>query len=431
MFIDEAKIFVKAGRGGNGIISFRREKYRPLGGPDGGDGGKGGDVILRADPNVTTLLHLGQQVHFRAEDGSPGGPNCKTGRSGEDLVILVPVGTVVRDAETGELLADLAEPGAEVVVARGGEGGRGNARFVSSTWQAPRIWEQGEPGEERWLILELKLLADVGLIGFPNVGKSTLISRISAARPKIAPYPFTTLEPHLGVVQVDELETFTVVDIPGMVEGAHEGRGLGDRFLRHVERARLLLHLVDLSGSEGRDPLEDYEKINHELRAFSPALAERPQLVVGNKIDLMAEEEVEEAVRRFAERGIELHPISAVTGAGVRELIGRCYRKLKELKAAEAEAAEELARRAPRRRIYRLPQEPELVITQDEEGFVVSGERVRRLARLRVKDREGLEYLNEQLERLGVLRELRRRGLKSGDLVRIGDQEFEYQETGG
>jgi len=428
MFIDEAEIHVRAGRGGDGIISFRREKFRPKGGPDGGNGGKGGDVILRADPGVNTLLHLSEQVHYFAEDGAPGGPNRRTGRSGEDLIIPVPVGTVVRDARTGELIADLDEPGAEVVVARGGVGGRGNAAFTTSTWQAPRIYERGEQGEERWLKLELKLLADVGIIGFPNVGKSTLISRISAVKPKIAPYPFTTLVPHLGVVKVDEegFETFTVVDIPGLIEGAHEGRGLGDRFLRHVERARLLLHMVDLSGSEGRDPLEDYRVINRELEKFSPELAQRPQIVVGNKIDLLQPEEVEAAVERFRREGIVLLPISATTGAGVRELVRRCYQRLQELRVEEKERP-----RAVRRKVYRL-KEPELIIDREEEDdravYVLKGALGRRLARLRALDQQGLDYLNEQLERLGALRALRRRGLKPGDLIRIGSQVFEYQE---
>ncbi|MFQ6117290.1 MAG: GTPase ObgE [Candidatus Bipolaricaulia bacterium] len=422
MFIDEAKISVRSGRGGDGISSFHREPYRPRGGPDGGDGGRGGDVILRATEGLSTLLQFKREVHFSAKDGEAGGPNRRTGKSGEDLIIPVPVGTVVKDPQTGELLADLAESGAEFLAARGGEGGRGNAHFASSTYQAPRICERGAPGEERWLRLELKLLADVGIIGLPNVGKSTLISAVSAARPKIASYPFTTLEPHLGVVQVGDFGTFTLVDIPGLIAGAHKGRGLGARFLRHVERARLLLHLVDLSGSEGHDPLEDWEQINHELRAFSPALAARPQIVAGNKIDLLEEAEVEALVERFAARGVELIPISAATLAGVRELMRLCYRRLQELKA-EGRTEE----RRTVRRVYRLPEEPELLIQREGEGFTIKGERVRRLARLRIEDRAGLDYLERELERLGVLRELRNRGLKSGDLIRLEDLEFEYQ----
>lgn len=422
MFIDEAKISVRSGRGGDGISSFHREKYRPKGGPDGGDGGRGGDVILRATGGLNTLLQFKKQVHFRAEDGEAGGPNRQTGRSGEDLIIPVPVGTVVKDPETGEVLADLAASGMEFRAARGGEGGRGNAHFASSTYQAPRLCERGAPGEERWLKLELKLLADVGIIGLPNVGKSTLISAVSAARPKIASYPFTTLEPHLGVVQVGDFEAFTLVEVPGLIAGAHEGRGLGDRFLRHVERARLLLHLVDLSGSEGHDPLEDWEQINRELHAFSPALAARPQVVAGNKIDLLEEAEVKALVERFAAREVELIPVSAATGEGVRELMRICYRQLQELKA-EGQAEE----RRTVRRVYRLPEEPDLLIQREEDGFTIKGGRVQRLARLRIEDRAGLAYLERELERLGVLRELRSRGLRSGDLIRLEDLEFEYQ----
>lgn len=414
MFIDEAKIYVQGGRGGDGLISFRQEKYRPKGGPDGGDGGKGGDVILRATAGVNTLLQFRDQIHFRAEDGVAGGRNRRAGRCGEDLVVTVPIGTVIKDLKTGEVLADLAAEGEEFRAARGGEGGRGNAHFASPTRQAPKFCERGEPGEGRWLLLELKLLADVGIIGYPNVGKSTLISAVSAARPKIAPYPFTTLEPHLGTVQVGS-DSFVIVDIPGLIEGAHEGRGLGDRFLRHVERARLLLHLVDLSGSEGRDPLEDYKKINEELAAFSPALAARPQIVAGNKVDLLSPAELAAVVERFAAEGIELYPISALNGTGVWELMARCYQKLQELEAEEVR----VGARPRLRRVYRLPEEPDLLITKDGRRFIVTGERVRRLARLRIEDRSGLDYLQEELERLGVLRELQRQGLESGDLVEL------------
>lgn len=423
MFIDEAKIYVQGGRGGDGLISFRREKYRPKGGPDGGDGGKGGDVILRAVAGVNTLLQFRDQIHFRAEDGVAGGRNRRAGRSGEDLVITVPIGTVIKDLQTGEVLADLAAAGEEFRAARGGEGGRGNAHFAGPTRQAPKFCERGEPGEGRWLLLELKLLADVGIIGYPNVGKSTLISAVSAARPKIAPYPFTTREPHLGMVQVDS-EPFVIVDIPGLIEGAHAGRGLGDRFLRHVERARLLLHLVDLSGSEGRDPLEDYKKINEELAAFSPALAVRPQIVAGNKIDLLSPEELAAVVKKFAAEGIELYPISALKGTGVKELMARCYWRLQELKAEESAGQPPLRLR----RVYRLPEGPDLLITKDGERFIVSGERVRRLARLRIEDRSGLDYLQEELERLGVLRELRQRGLESGHRVELGGLVLEFRQ---
>ncbi|MCR4405073.1 MAG: GTPase ObgE [Candidatus Acetothermia bacterium] len=421
MFIDEAKIYVESGKGGDGAISFHRTRRHPKGGPDGGDGGRGGAVLLRATATLNTLQQFKHRVHFRAEDGAAGGPNRQTGRDGRPLIIDVPLGTVIKDAETAEVLADLVTEGEEFLAARGGEGGRGNAYFATPTRQAPRFSERGAPGEGRWLKLELQLLADVGIVGYPNAGKSTLISAASAARPKIAPYPFTTLEPCLGVVQLDERAPFTLVDIPGLIEGAHAGRGLGDRFLRHVERSRLLLHLVDISGSEGRDPLEDYHKVNEELRAFSPTLAERPQVVAGNKADLLSAEGVREVVERFAAQGIEMHPVSALTGQGLRELLQLCSERLAELKPCQP-------RVTPRRRVYRLPAEPELLISRDGDSFTVSGEQVRRLARLIIKDWTGLDYLLEQLERLGVIRELRQHGLQGGALIRLGDLEFTYKE---
>ena len=424
MFLDEAKIFLKAGRGGDGIISFRREKYQPKGGPDGGDGGKGGDVILRADSSVNTLLKFKHQVHFKAEEGGRGGSNEKHGKDGQDLIITVPVGTVIKDLKTGALLADLSQPTDEYVLARGGEGGRGNAHFKSSTWQAPRICEKGAFGEERWIKLELKLLADVGIIGMPNAGKSTLLSRISAARPKIAPYPFTTLEPQLGVVRVDEFSEFVAVDIPGLIEGAHEGKGLGDRFLKHIERTKLLVHLIDISGFEGRDPLEDFHKINHELEAYSRELAKKPQIVVVNKIDLVEEAHVRKTVKRFARESIEVLPISAVTGASLNKLVKSCYRKLKEFAGVQGS---QLADETPRRRIYTLKEMPDFEVSFDGKGFIVTGAVAEKLGRLVLGDDTALEYFYKRLEEVGVIRELKKRGLKEGDMVRIGSQEFEYQ----
>lgn len=426
MFIDEAKICVIGGKGGDGIIGFRREKYVPKGGPDGGDGGRGGSVILRADPHVNTLLAFKHKVHFKAQSGRSGGKNERRGADGEDLVIRVPVGTVVKLLQTGEILADLDEPGKEIVVARGGEGGRGNAHFKSSTRQAPRIRERGAPGEERWLKLELKLLADVGIIGFPNAGKSSLIAKISAARPKIAPYPFTTLTPNLGVVRVEEFKEFVVVDIPGLIEGAHEGRGLGDRFLKHVERTRLLIHLIDLSPT-GRDPLSDYEVINRELRSFSPALAEKPQIVVGNKSDLLSEEQRREVRARFAAHSIDIQLISAITGEGTRELVYRCYRRLEELKAAEFRV--QSPAETPVRRVYMFTGGPAFEVHRDGEVFVLSGPSVERLSRLSLEERDAQEYLYERLEALGILAELRRQGLQPGQTIRLGKHELVYQEA--
>ncbi|MCS6951551.1 MAG: GTPase ObgE [Bryobacterales bacterium] len=321
MFVDEATIRVRAGDGGNGCVAFRREKYVPRGGPSGGDGGRGGDVILVSSEHYNTLLHFRFNPEHRAERGRHGEGNNRAGRDGASIELPVPVGTMVYDAATGALLYDFTQPGERFIVARGGRGGRGNARFATSRRQAPRYAEPGQPGEERLLRLELKLLADVGLVGFPNAGKSTLISRISAARPKIADYPFTTLEPHLGVVAVDENRTFVVADIPGLIEGAHQGHGLGTRFLRHIERTRLLAHLVDVSEASGRDPVRDFEVVLHELASFSPDLAAKPMLVVATKLDIVQDPGRLEALRHLAEqRGLPLYAVSSLTGQGIETL---------------------------------------------------------------------------------------------------------------
>jgi GTP-binding protein len=328
MFVDEIDVFVKGGDGGAGCISFRREKFVPRGGPDGGDGGDGGDVILEAAAAITTLLDFHYQRHYTAERGTHGQGANKHGRSGEDTVLRVPLGTTVSDRDGGEPLGDLTERGQRLVVARGARGGRGNARFATSTNRAPRRADLGRSGEERWIHLELKLLADVGVVGFPNAGKSTLVSRLSAAKPKIADYPFTTLEPTLGIVRVGDERSFVIADLPGLIPGAAQGKGLGIRFLRHTERTRLLVHLIDLDPSTGRDPLDDYRAIQEELQAYSAELAARPQIVAVNKIELPGTETARGRVERFcAERGIVCHAISAVTGAGlpalVRDIAGR------------------------------------------------------------------------------------------------------------
>lgn len=323
MFVDEVEVHVKAGDGGRGCVSFRREKFVPRGGPDGGDGGTGGSVILEADPGLGTLLDFHFKRHYRARRGEHGRGSDQHGASAEDLVLRVPLGTVVRDRDTGQILGDLTSPGQRLVVARGGRGGRGNAAFATSTRRAPREAEPGRDGEAAWLRLELKLLADVGLVGFPNAGKSTLVSRFSAARPRIAPYPFTTLAPHLGLVRVDDGESFVLADLPGLVPGAHRGKGLGLRFLRHIERTRVLIHLLDLDPATGRDPVEDYHALLGELRAYSPVLAERPQLVAANKVDLPGAAARLRAVERFCRRsGLGCHPISALTGQGLPALLG-------------------------------------------------------------------------------------------------------------
>ena len=352
MFVDEAKIFVKAGNGGNGCVAFRREKYVPRGGPSGGDGGNGGSIYLEANPNDNTLLRYRYNREFKADRGRHGeGSNC-TGHSGSDMILKVPVGTLAYDEQTGETIADLAAPGQRVLIAQGGRGGRGNQNFAKPWHQAPREHEDGYPGEERHLRLELKLLADVGLVGFPNAGKSTLISVISAARPKIANYPFTTLEPNLGVVNADggtgkegrELgRTFVVADLPGLIEGAHEGAGLGIRFLRHVERTRLLVHLIDTSDANDADPVHSFEIINGELHAFSEALVEKPMIVVATKLDATTDRTRLEALRGFCrERNLEFHAISAAAGEGVRELVRSIADALDKIPQPAGELAPDL-----------------------------------------------------------------------------------------
>ncbi|MGQ9497351.1 MAG: GTPase ObgE [Desulfotomaculales bacterium] len=413
MFYDEARIYVKGGDGGNGCVAFRREKYVPRGGPAGGDGGSGGSVVLRADPQLATLIDLRYRRHYKAERGGHGMGKNMHGRDGEDLVLRVPVGTVVRDAATGEVLADLVEDGQQVVVARGGRGGRGNARFATSTRQAPAFAEKGEPGEEKWLKLELKLLADAGLIGFPNAGKSTILARVSAARPKIADYPFTTLAPYLGVVRAGEGESFVLADIPGLIEGAHQGAGLGHRFLRHIERTRLLVHVVDVAGSGGRDPVEDFAVINRELAAYDPELALRPQVVAANKIDLPGAAKNLARLREALGERYEVYPVSALTGEGLDRLVYRIAALLKELPRPRPAAA------APTK-----PRET-LAVKRRDDVWVVEGERVeRQVAMTDFENPEAVQYLQHTLRRLGVEDALRTKGAKNGDTVAIGGVEF-------
>jgi len=328
-FVDEVKIQVKSGAGGAGCVSFRREKFIPLGGPDGGDGGKGGDVIFQVSPHLATLLDFRHKPHLKAERGRHGMGKDRHGAAGDDLTVFVPVGTTIRDDETGEVLADLSEPGQTVVLFKGGRGGQGNARFASSTNKAPKFAQPGEPGEERWLRLELKLMADVGLLGFPSVGKSSFIARVSAARPKIADYPFTTLTPNLGVVEYKNYRTFVIADIPGLIEGAHQGAGLGHRFLKHVERTDLLLHILDISWMPDRDPVREYEAINRELELFDPELARKRQIIVINKLDLpVVRENLDRVTDWFTERGLTVFPISAATGKGIPPLLDEIARNL-------------------------------------------------------------------------------------------------------
>ncbi|MFI5322749.1 MAG: GTPase ObgE [Thermodesulfobacteriota bacterium] len=331
-FIDEAKIYVKSGAGGRGCVSFRREKYVPRGGPNGGDGGNGGDVVIITNENMSSLLDHKYKQHYRAKRGEHGKGKDMHGRNAENLYIPVPLGTIVRDFNTGETLGDLTEEGETALVAKGGRGGKGNARFATSTNQAPRTAEPGGEGKERTLILELKLLADVGIIGFPNAGKSTLISRISAARPKVADYPFTTLMPNLGLVSYGEGKTIIVADIPGIIKGAHEGAGLGIQFLKHVERTKLLIHLLDLSPITGREPVDDYETLNRELKAYSKELSKKPQIVAPNKIDITeSREKLTDIKKYFVKKKIKIYPVSSATGEGLKELIRETGKKLEEL----------------------------------------------------------------------------------------------------
>lgn len=416
MFFDEAKIYIKAGDGGDGVVAFRREKYVPRGGPSGGHGGKGGDVILEADPHLNTLIHFKKRSHFKAERGEHGGGKNMAGAMGEDTVIPVPLGTVARHAETGELLADLVEPGQRVVVARGGRGGRGNTSFRSSVNQAPKIAERGLPGEELWLTLELKLIADVGIIGVPNAGKSTLLSVVSAARPKIADYPFTTLQPNLGVVVLDHRD-LVMADIPGLIEGAHEGAGLGHQFLRHVERSRLLVHL--LNGAVP-DPLADFDQINDELRLFSPKLAEKPQIVVLNKIDLPDAAAHWPAVQARARTlGLEALQISAVTGQGVPALVARLFERLAEL-PREPLFAEEVP-------VFTLDEGNHFEVEKLPNGWRVTGPKIEQLAAQTYWNLdEAIMRAYHILEKMGVHDALREAGVEPGDTVFLHDVELEW-----
>ncbi len=427
MFIDEAKICLVSGPGGHGSMSFRREKRRPRGGPDGGDGGDGGDVILRANPKIRTLQKFTEQIHWKAERGQTGASNDRRGRKGKPLVVDVPVGTVVKQLHTQEVLADLTRPKQKVKLVRGGEGGRGNVHFKSSTRQAPHIYEKGEPGEELWVKLELKMLADVGLIGAPNAGKSTLLSTVTNKQPKIAAYPFTTLAPNLGVVKINDERDFVMVDIPGLIEGAHDGRGLGDRFLKHVERTQVLVHVIDASGWEGRDPVADYHTLNEELAAYAPLLVDKPQIVVGSKIDLMDEDRLSTVRERFNAIDIEPLFVSAVHRDGLTALVEACDRTLRETEDRPDEPMEEAAP-SEQRRVYRPePEEPGVRIIRDEEGFVVEGAAVERLARLNIDEPDAVEFLQEKLDDLGVFAALRREGAEAGDPVYVAGLEFEYQ----
>ena len=424
MFTDYVKIIVKSGDGGNGAVSFRREKYVAAGGPDGGDGGKGGDVYFEVDPDANTLIDFRFKKKFKAENGKNGEANHRYGKSGEDLYIKVPIGTIIKDAETGKILADLSEPGKVAKIFPGGRGGKGNSHFATSTRQAPRFSIDGEKGIEKELILELKLLADVGLIGFPNVGKSTFLSKVTSATPKIADYHFTTLEPNLGVVKVEYGDSFVIADIPGIIEGASQGVGLGLQFLRHIERTRLLLHVIDVSGVEGRNPVKDFETINEELKKYSEKLSKRKQIIVANKADTLQDENLYDELEKLAkEKNIEIYKISAVTGQGIKELLKRVSEVLKVLPKEELYNIEE-------RKTYTLEDDKdEFTIIKEDGIFVVDGPAVQKIMRrVNLEDNESMYYFQKCLENLGVNKKLKEAGVQEGDTVRVVDWELEWYD---
>ncbi len=426
MFVDRARINVKSGKGGNGAVSFRREPFVPEGGPDGGDGGKGGDVIFEASSSYRTLMDFKYKKKYEAEPGQDGMKKKKFGKNGENLVIKVPPGTVIIDELTGLVMKDLVNDGDSVVVVKGGKGGKGNVHFKNSVRQAPNFAEAGGPARERNIILELKLIADVGLLGFPNVGKSTLLSVSTSARPKIANYHFTTITPNLGVVQIYD-SSFVMADIPGLVEGAHEGTGLGLDFLKHVDRTKVLVHVVDIAGSEGRDPVEDFDKINDELIKYSERLAKKPQIVVGNKSDLVFDEDTVERFKKHVEdKGYQFFLMSAATNQGVREVL-----------SAAAKALAELPEEEEQYEFYDFSMDDEepdyreiYTYVDDEDGaFVIEGKQLTKIFdSTNFNDMESLRYLYKYIENKGAIAELKELGLKEGDTVRIKDYEFEYEE---
>ena len=424
MFVDYAKILIKSGDGGNGAATFRREKYVAAGGPDGGDGGNGGSVFFEVDPDQNTLIDFRFTKKFKAENGQNGMGSHKFGKSGKDITVKVPAGTILKDAESGKVIADLSEKGQRVLVLKGGRGGKGNSHFATSTRQAPRFAIDGEKGKEKEIILELKLLADVGLVGFPNVGKSTILSRVTKATPKIADYHFTTIDPNLGVVKTTHGDSFVLADIPGIIEGASEGVGLGTQFLRHVERTRLLLHVLDIAGTEGRDPLDDYNKINAELKKYSDKLANRKQIIVANKIDALQDDENLKKIEKLAkENDIEVFKISAVTGEGLEELFNHVGEIIKTLPKEDVVDIDETM-------VYTLDDEKDQFdIEVKGTEFIVTGPAVERLmGRVNIGDNESYAYMERMIKKLGIDEALRAKGVKEGDTVKLLEWEFEWYE---
>ncbi|WP_132996097.1 GTPase ObgE [Sporanaerobacter acetigenes] len=425
MFIDIAKIRVKAGKGGDGAVAFRREKYEPSGGPYGGDGGNGGSIILQVDNSIRTLMDFKYKRNYKAEDGENGKTKKQYGKKGSHLVLKVPLGTLVKDGDSEKVIADLKEEGQTFVIAKGGKGGKGNAKFATPTRQAPRFAEAGEKGEERFIILELKLLADVGLIGFPNVGKSTLLSVLSSAKPKIANYHFTTLTPNLGVVKVDDGKSFVIADIPGLIEGAHEGAGLGHEFLRHVERTRLLVHLVDVSGIEGRDPLEDFYKINEELEKYSSKLSEKPQIVVANKMDLNTSSEYYENLKEeLTKEGYEVYLISAATRKGVEALKYAIWDRLVDIET-NYETFDDIIEEYEEVKDI----EDDIIVKYEDGMYIVEGSFIEKLLySTNFEDIDSSRYFQNTLRKRGVVDELKKLGVSENDTVFICGFEFEFFE---
>lgn len=422
MFIDKAKIMIISGAGGDGMVAFRREKYVPRGGPSGGDGGKGGSVYLKADSGLNTLIHFRRKRKFAAEKGENGGAKEMYGKGGKDIIIDVPLGTMVYDNDTNDLLADMIHQDQLVLIAKGGKGGRGNTHFATSAVRAPTYAEKGEPGESKEIRLELKVLADVGLIGFPSVGKSSLIRKVSGARPEVAAYHFTTLTPSLGVVNLDETRSFVMADIPGLIEGASEGVGLGHEFLRHVERSRVLIHVLDIAGSEGRDPLSDFEIINNELEIYSPALAQKKQIVAGNKIDLITNQtELEQIKQQIESKGYSFFPICTLTGEGIKPLLEKAWTILQETATTTFDAQEKAI-------VYELPQN-EFKIEYDGHVYSVIGKRVEKLVAMTDFDNSvSLRRFNKAWKFMGLDKLLKKEGIKEGDTVNLYGIEFSFSE---
>ncbi|CAI6295451.1 GTPase ObgE [Bacillus subtilis] len=426
MFVDQVKVYVKGGDGGNGMVAFRREKYVPKGGPAGGDGGKGGDVVFEVDEGLRTLMDFRYKKHFKAIRGEHGMSKNQHGRNADDMVIKVPPGTVVTDDDTKQVIADLTEHGQRAVIARGGRGGRGNSRFATPANPAPQLSENGEPGKERYIVLELKVLADVGLVGFPSVGKSTLLSVVSSAKPKIADYHFTTLVPNLGMVETDDGRSFVMADLPGLIEGAHQGVGLGHQFLRHIERTRVIVHVIDMSGLECRDPYEDYLTINQELSEYNLRLTERPQIIVANKMDMPEAAENLEAFKEKLTDDYPVFPISAVTREGLRELLFEVANQLENTPEFPLYDEEELTQN---RVMYTMEnEEVPFNITRDPDGvFVLSGDSLERLFKMTDFSRdESVKRFARQMRGMGVDEALRERGAKDGDIIRLLEFEFEF-----